>query len=653
MSDERTSQDAGSKAPSMSSQKGQSDTNTVSSESTIPVAVEPARQMQTYSSRRSTSAFCGPTSPEYSLNAAQRRMQCDKTSGPGSGSAISPSVDENQSDDGDDHPYSPGTEYVLPFHQAPRHILQPCLLQFRKFLPKAEAIRVLLLYHSMMGELHPICNIELMVKQTEACYARPVIELGTAVGDGLPITENDLLIINLALTIALCTETGVLPDTGRSIYDSCRDLINTKLASLTTDIKHVHVVFLVALRHFFMGRIRLAWRTCGQAGRMAMELGLHSREMSQQCLENDEQRAAVVELSCSLVVLDRQLSASAGLPHTFQNADFDLAVGASVNTPYLRHMMEFTLMSHKFNEPISRVATGGCYMDDDSFEVTNFLVEQWRKRATENWDFTRLSDWETQPSKIPPAWVVILYLRANAVRSILLRPFFLSDPANPASKRQVKSALDIISDSINVLSVLDKTSNIYRIQHPSLQHILAGTCALLFLVLSYTAQNHAAPGLDLPSEFFSTVNRNFWTALDLSRSYNEASLTSRKLYRRLNAIKDTLLRAGYLSPDYDPNQITQLIPDPQQSDMLIGSHMRMMSDQGLSSRELLPRSNHNSEIVPVNEMTIFPGTTNTMLGPNPFLFDFNMNLEYFDWLDYEWPSDDVAHSLSGTGFGSL
>lgn len=80
-----------------------------------------------------------------------------------------------------------------------------------------------------------------------------------------------------------------------------------------------------------MGRIRLAWRTCGQAGRMAMELGLHSREMSQQCLENDEQRAAVVDLSCSLVVLDRQLSASAGLPNTFQNTDFDLALGSSVS----------------------------------------------------------------------------------------------------------------------------------------------------------------------------------------------------------------------------------------------------------------------------------------------------------------------------------
>lgn len=245
MSDERTTQHAHDNASTMGSQKGQSDINTISDESTALQLVEPARRMPPLPSRRATNAFCGPTSPEYSLNAAQRRMQSDGASGPGSGSAISPSVDEDQSDDGQDQPYSPGTEYTLPFQQPNKQMLQPSLLSFRKLLPKNEAIRVLLLYHSMMGELHPICDIELMVKQAEACYTRPIAELGSPGPEGPAITENDILLINLALTIALCTETGPLSDTGRSIYDSCREIVHTKLASLTTDIKHVRVVFLV------------------------------------------------------------------------------------------------------------------------------------------------------------------------------------------------------------------------------------------------------------------------------------------------------------------------------------------------------------------------------------------------------------------------
>lgn len=244
MSDERTAQRAHDNASNLGSQKGQPDTNTISDESTALQLVEPARRMPLLPSRRATNAFCGPTSPEYSLNAAQRRMQSDGASGPGSGSAISPSVDEDPSDDGQDQPYSPGTEYTLPF-QPNKQMLQPSLLEFRTLLPKNEAIRVLLLYHSMMGELHPICDIELMVKQTEACYTRPIAELSSPGPEGLAINENDLLLINLALTVALCTETGPLSDTGRSIYDSCREIVHTKLASLTTDIKHVRVVFLV------------------------------------------------------------------------------------------------------------------------------------------------------------------------------------------------------------------------------------------------------------------------------------------------------------------------------------------------------------------------------------------------------------------------
>lgn len=245
MSDERSSQDVHGTASSIHSQRHQADINTTAGDAVALRFVEPAKRISAHLPRRATSSFCGPTSPEYSLNAAQRRMQSDRASGPGSASAISPSVDDDHSDDGNDQPYSPGAEYALSYQQVNKQVLQPNLLEFRKTLPKDEAIRVLRIYHSMMGELHPICDIERMVKHTDACYTRPISELSLPDPQGPAITDNDLLIINLALTIALCTETGTLSDIGRSIYENCREIIQTRLASLTTDIKHVYVVFLV------------------------------------------------------------------------------------------------------------------------------------------------------------------------------------------------------------------------------------------------------------------------------------------------------------------------------------------------------------------------------------------------------------------------
>lgn len=65
---------------------------------------------------------------------------------------------------------------------------------------------------------------------------------------------------------------------------------------------------------------------CGLARSMAMELGLHSYDVSQQCQEeNDPQREEVATISCSILILDRQWSAAAGLPSNCQESDFDMA----------------------------------------------------------------------------------------------------------------------------------------------------------------------------------------------------------------------------------------------------------------------------------------------------------------------------------------
>jgi hypothetical protein len=70
---------------------------------------------------------------------------------------------------------------------------------------------------------------------------------------------------------------------------------------------------------------------CGLAGRMAMEIGLHSREVYQQFLETEEQQQEAENISCSIIVLDRQWSAATGLPPNFQLSDFSYADASSVS----------------------------------------------------------------------------------------------------------------------------------------------------------------------------------------------------------------------------------------------------------------------------------------------------------------------------------
>ena len=58
------------------------------------------------------------------------------------------------------------------------------------------------------------------------------------------------------------------------------------------------------LNHFFNDRPRLAWRMCGLAGRIAMEIGLHSRDVYQQFLGTDKQQEEADIISSTLIVLD-------------------------------------------------------------------------------------------------------------------------------------------------------------------------------------------------------------------------------------------------------------------------------------------------------------------------------------------------------------
>lgn len=66
----------------------------------------------------------------------------------------------------------------------------------------------------------------------------------------------------------------------------------------------------------------MAWRFCGIAGRMAMELGLHRRDIRQQVEGSGRVHGNITNILWSIVILDRLWSCAIGLPQNFQDADF-------------------------------------------------------------------------------------------------------------------------------------------------------------------------------------------------------------------------------------------------------------------------------------------------------------------------------------------
>ena len=234
-------------------------------------------------------------------------------------------------------------------------------------------------------------------------------------------------------------------------------------------------------------------------------------------------------------------------------------------------MISFILISDKFSEPSTRVAKGGSYEDDDDFNIMNFQIEQWRQKAVSTFNFSQPTAWQAAPSTRPPWWTIVLYLRANSVRGLLLRPFFFPSRSSSASsssssnstvssgsansnaaeagKRNISPGLELVSDTINMLSTLDRTTDLYRRQHPHFQHLLASACALLFLIVAFVEQNRVGLTTSLPEDFAGVVKRNFRKAFSLAAAYSNSSRASRRLWNRLLMLAEPLSRLGILPQD--------------------------------------------------------------------------------------------------------
>lgn len=210
-------------------------------------------------------------------------------------------------------------------------------------------------------------------------------------------------------------------------------------------------------------------------------------------------------------------------------------------------------VSDKFTSLISRIATTNQpYEDDDTFEILNFQIEQWRKKAVGNYNLAQNGAWRTTPISRIPSWAILLNLRANAAHALLLRPFFFTNKPTAVSKQNIEPALHFVSDTINVLSKLDKSTDIYRKQQPFYTHLLVSACALMSLVIAHVAQDYATLGPELPEDFAESVGKSFQKALSLATAYNGTSRASRKLWKRLTLMREPLVRLNILPRESHP-----------------------------------------------------------------------------------------------------
>ncbi|KAH8703032.1 hypothetical protein BGW36DRAFT_457402 [Talaromyces proteolyticus] len=553
------------------------------------------------SSKRVARPFYGPTSPDYSLNVAQMKIS---TSGPEIEYAT---IDENNLNDED----SAKGQQTLGKATTQEQPL------FRTLLSRREFLHLIYIYQEIIGEFHPIIDVERLVDQSGIWYGKQPCENDTRES---VVEAYDVTILSLALAIALWTESPSQRDMAENLYSSCREVVHLVVNDPAVSTKKVVVTLMVGIHHFFKDQLKFAWRMCGLAGRMLMELGLHTREIPNQLIESEQEREEIATLISSVIVLDRQWSAATGLPTNFRECSFDAALSIYVTSPYLKAMHSFTLISDRFSEPIDRVATGGNCDDEDTLEMMNFQIEQWKKKCLHGYDLTNPAAWCISKAK-PPSWVILLYLRANAVRALLLRPWFLPKSTTELSKTKIPSGLDLISESIDLLSALDETTDIYRKQLPHFQHILASTCALLFLIVAYIEQHRINWSPEEYSSHLMSVNGSFSKAFRLAATYSNSSLAARRLRNRLKLMREL---------DFISREDDYFASKPMNSPTGTASASRIRSNRSQSDASLAFTTYDPTDLalpmqpllMDLTEMGSFTVNSSSNMGPNSLMYDW-------------------------------
>ncbi|RKK88733.1 hypothetical protein BFJ68_g16872 [Fusarium oxysporum] len=465
--------------------------------------------------------FCGPTSPDYSMNVVQMTLQKRGYLEPSLHRPALPSFDW-------DHVSPSTTSQWQPSCQVDD---RRQLLLFRSYLTLQDAKEVASVYSEVVGELHSFVDIKNIQGQLDFWFSR-------APSSSLDSTKqqsdyHDLVIFNLMLLIAV--NAGMESLRARlagAVHSVFQRAVNTSITACTSSIKQVTIVLLLGYYYIFQDQPRLALRMCGNAGRILMELGIHNSDVIKHDLASEAQRKEASTLMCCVIVLDRQWSAMTGLPPNFAHITFSLKSTHLSDSPYTMATYRLVLISDKFNEPIALAAMGSSHQDDDAVELMVFQIQQWQKKFVGDRELSDMKTWLAQPSSMPPPWVLLLIFRAVSIRSLLFRPYFFPGSRVERSKQHISPATELLSHSIEALSKLDSTTGIYRKQRPYYQHILASICSLVFLLTGYVEDHRPALCSHLPPDFDYKIRRCLQTASNLTGKYASISAAAHRLWKR-------------------------------------------------------------------------------------------------------------------------
>ncbi|KAK4995981.1 hypothetical protein LTR66_004302 [Elasticomyces elasticus] len=431
-------------------------------------------------------------------------------------------------------------------------------------ISKDEAIRLCRVYEQEMGLLYPVLDIECVIMHATNLYRfMDAAARGGLIHKSFPgadeIADEDTTILKLVIANGLTVEGSGPSELGKRLFDCVQPAVDALLLG-SADTKGIRMLALTAMYHFHLDNEGTAWRILGLTARLCIELGLHRRETYNLLFADESERSSAILLFWSIYVLDRRWSFGTGMPFALQDADIDPLLPRPVadQSPYLSAMVSYSNIGSKVWRSVANIEGGSGEINKDELNYLDYQVLQWHRTLPESLRFNHPSAHvqDVMPvSRQVHRMRVLLYMRANQMRTLIFRPVLHSATSVVENRDHAQTVVDVAKDTIRVLTHVNQTSDLYRSQQVLFNYFLISALAVLFLAVSHT-----------PVIFARQVREEFYLALELVRGLSANSYVSKRLWKTIRVLKEFGPKLGLASrSQLEENNNNNRFEDPHSS----------------------------------------------------------------------------------------
>ncbi|KAJ0335078.1 hypothetical protein COL922a_009780 [Colletotrichum nupharicola] len=420
-------------------------------------------------------------------------------------------------------------------------------------IDEKEAIRLCNLYEVEIGIQYPFLDITRIIENVRVLYRAMASgsQNGfafTAMPGPTVIDPLDLDLLKMVISAGSIVEAGGSSQLGKALFTGVRKSSHDKLWE-PASVKNTMLFVLLAIYSFLTGDDLQAWRLVGVSARWCLEIGLHQSGTVNRIFKEVEARKVALRLFWCVYTLDRRWGFGAGLPFVMHHCDVNRNLPEpDDDVPYLKAMVAYSQIGNKvWSTSYNSARTTGAVRDDE-ISYLLYLLGQWYEELPESLKLSpewESNDW-TGSTRGPQRLQLLLHLRANQMKILLLQPILHSPSSLKINKSKVQSLIRFAKDTIEKLNSLNKSTDIYQTQQMCFNHFLVSALGVIFLVVALA-----------PSEYGAAVRDEFHIALDLIRGLSAKSYVSSRLWKMVSDLRLAWRKLGLNPPQTNEDRETR------------------------------------------------------------------------------------------------